>query len=59
MLLAALDATPWQLLDVAPLTLARADAVFDCTHLCLPGPMEAWSSLLLNRVIGGGASGGS
>jgi hypothetical protein len=52
MLLTALDATPWQLLDVAPLTLSRAGAVFDCTHLCLPGPMEVWSSLLLNRVVG-------
>jgi len=46
-----LNRTPWQLLDVAPLTLARADATFDCLHMCLPGVMDTWVSLLLNHCF--------
>ena len=35
-LLDLLDATPYVVFDVSPITLARADQTFDCGHNCLP-----------------------
>ena len=45
-----LDDTPFQLLDVAPLSLALANATFDCAHHCHPRDLDTWVSLLLNRL---------
>ena len=39
-----------QILDTSPMTLARADASFDGSHLCLPGPMDYWSRMLYYRI---------
>ena len=50
-LLKLLDSTPYQLLDVAPISLARADLTFDCTHDCLPGMQDTWASVLVQRMI--------
>ncbi|GAX14133.1 hypothetical protein FisN_8Hh028 [Fistulifera solaris] len=41
---------PFQILDTAPLMLARADASFDGTHFCLPGPHQLWSQMLYYRI---------
>ena len=46
-LLEALDSTDYALFDASPLTLSRRDATFDCSHFCLPGPMDTLSALLL------------
>ena len=46
-LLQALDSTDYALLDTSPLTLSRRDASFDCSHFCLPGPMDTMSALLI------------
>jgi hypothetical protein len=51
LVLKALDHTSYQLFDVAPLALARADTTFDCSHHCLPGDMDIWVSLLLARLF--------
>ncbi|GAX11942.1 hypothetical protein FisN_8Lh028 [Fistulifera solaris] len=40
----------FQILDTAPLMLARADASFDGTHFCLPGPHQLWSQMLYHRI---------
>mmetsp|Transcript_36857 Transcript_36857/g.89301 ORF Transcript_36857/g.89301 Transcript_36857/m.89301 type:complete len:481 (-) Transcript_36857:7941-9383(-) len=40
----------FNLLDVSPMMLARADASFDGSHFCLPGPMAHWSRLLYYRI---------
>jgi hypothetical protein len=39
-----------QILDTSPMTLARADASFDGSHMCLPGPMDYWSRMLYYRI---------
>lgn len=39
-----------QILDTAPMMLARADASFDGTHFCLPGPHQLWSQMLYHRM---------
>jgi hypothetical protein len=39
------------ILDTSSLTLARADATFDGSHMCLPGPMEYWSRMLYYRIF--------
>jgi hypothetical protein len=39
------------ILDTSSPTLARADATFDGSHLCLPGPMEHWSRMLYYRIF--------
>ena len=38
------------LLDISPMMLARADASFDGSHICLPGPMTHWSRMLYYRI---------
>jgi len=50
-LLKLLDSTPYQLLDVSPISLARADLTFDCSHDCLPGVQDTWASVLVQRMI--------
>jgi hypothetical protein len=40
-----------QILDVSPMMLARADATFDGSHFCLPGPMNWWSRMLYYRIL--------
>lgn len=40
----------FQILDTAPMMLARADASFDGTHFCLPGPHQFWSQMLYYRI---------
>jgi hypothetical protein len=39
------------ILDTSSLTLVRADATFDGSHMCLPGPMEYWSRMLYYRIF--------
>lgn len=39
------------ILDTSTLTLARADATYDLTHLYLPGPMEYWNRMLYYRIL--------
>jgi len=41
----------FQILDTSPLMLARGDATFDGSHICLPGPMEYWSRMLYHRIL--------
>jgi len=50
-LLELLDSTPYQVLDLAPISLARADLTFDCSHNCLPGVQDTWASVLAQRMI--------
>lgn len=38
------------ILDTSPMILARADASFDGSHFCLPGPMDYWSRMLYYRM---------
>lgn len=38
------------ILDTAPMMLPRADASFDGSHMCLPGPMQFWSQMLYYRI---------
>lgn len=45
-----------QILDTAPMMLARADASFDGTHFCLPGPHQFWSQMLYYRIEQNGDS---
>lgn len=40
----------FNVLDVSPMMLARADASFDGCHFCLPGPMAHWSRMLYYRI---------
>lgn len=40
----------FQILDTSPMMLARADATFDGSHFCLPGPMDYWSRMLYFRI---------
>ena len=51
LLLDELKTSPFQVLDVAPVHLARADATFDCTHVCLPGPVDTWVAMLFHRIF--------
>uniref|UniRef100_A0A0D9WNP0 Trichome birefringence-like N-terminal domain-containing protein n=1 Tax=Leersia perrieri TaxID=77586 RepID=A0A0D9WNP0_9ORYZ len=52
------------LLDVTPAMMTRADGhpgehhhrwkgknANDCLHLCLPGPIDTWSEMLLRRIV--------
>jgi hypothetical protein len=39
-----------RILDTSPMMLARADATFDGSHFCLPGPMESWSRMLYYQI---------
>ena len=39
-----------RVLDVAPPMLARADASFDGSHMCLPGPHTMWSKMLYAQI---------
>jgi hypothetical protein len=39
------------ILDTSPLMLSRADATFDGSHFCLPGPHEFWSRMLYYRIL--------
>jgi hypothetical protein len=41
----------FSIMDVAPLTLARADSTFDGSHFCMPGPMEEWTRMLFYRIL--------
>jgi hypothetical protein len=41
----------FSVLDVSPLMLARADASFDGSHFCMPGPMDQWSRMLYYRIL--------
>lgn len=38
-------------LDTSPMMLARADASFDGSHFCIPGPMMFWSRMLYSRML--------
>jgi len=50
-LLELIDASPYVVFDVSPITLARADQTFDCSHNCLPGVQDTWASLLFQQMI--------
>jgi hypothetical protein len=39
------------ILDTSPLVLSRADATYDGSHFCLPGPHEYWSRMLYYRIL--------
>jgi hypothetical protein len=41
----------FSVLDVPKLILARADASFDGTHFCMPGPINEWSRMLYYRIL--------
>jgi hypothetical protein len=41
----------FSIMDVSPLTLARADSTFDGSHFCMPGPIEEWTRMLLYRIV--------
>jgi hypothetical protein len=41
----------FSILDVSPLTLARADSTFDGSHFCMPGPIEEWTRMLFYRIV--------
>jgi hypothetical protein len=41
----------FSIMDVSPLTLARADSTFDGTHFCMPGPIEEWTRMLFYRIV--------
>lgn len=43
--------TPFGILDTAPMTLSRADATYDGSHFCLPGPQGWWSKMFYKRII--------
>ncbi|KAL3924737.1 MAG: hypothetical protein SGILL_000864 [Bacillariaceae sp.] len=38
------------ILDTSPMMLARADATYDGSHFCLPGPVDYWSRMLFYRI---------
>jgi len=40
----------FNVLDVSPMMLARADASFDGMHFCLPGPMKDWTRMLYYQI---------
>ena len=40
----------FRILDTSPMMLARADACFDGSHFCLPGPMDSWSRMLYYQM---------
>ena len=40
----------FSVLDISPMTLSRADATYDGTHLCLPGLHESWSEMLFYKL---------
>jgi hypothetical protein len=39
------------ILDVSPITLARADSTFDGSHFSMPGPIEEWTRMLFYRIL--------
>jgi hypothetical protein len=39
------------IMDIAPMSLARADATFDGAHFCMPGFFEWWTRVLLFKVL--------
>jgi hypothetical protein len=41
----------FSVMDVSPLTLARADSTLDGSHFCMPGPMEEWTRMLFYRIV--------
>jgi hypothetical protein len=41
----------FSIMDVSPLTLARADFSFDGVHFCMPGPIEEWTRMLFHRIV--------
>jgi hypothetical protein len=41
----------FSIMDVSPLTLARADSTFDGSHFCMPGPLEEWTRMLFYRIV--------
>lgn len=41
----------YEILDISPLMLSRADATSDGSHFCLPGPLEFWSRMLYYRIL--------
>jgi hypothetical protein len=41
----------FRIMDVSPLTLARADSTFDGSHFCMPGPIEEWTRMLFYRIV--------
>jgi hypothetical protein len=46
-----LNQSNYGILDTSPLMLSRADATFDGSHFCLPGPHEFWSRMLYYRIL--------
>jgi hypothetical protein len=40
----------FSIMDVSPLTLARADSTLDGSHF-MPGPMEEWTRMLFYRIV--------
>jgi hypothetical protein len=42
---------PYKILDVYPVSISRSDATYDCSHYCLPGPIDTWSSIFLNKLV--------
>jgi hypothetical protein len=44
----------FSIMDIAPLTLARADSTSDATHFCMPGPIEEWTRMLFYRIVQNG-----
>jgi len=40
----------FRILDTSPMMLSRADASFDGSHFCLPGPMDFWSRMLYYQM---------
>lgn len=58
-LLEILRASPYQLFDIAPITLSRSDTTFDCSHDCLPGVQDTWASILFQRLINMQLEGGA
>jgi hypothetical protein len=41
----------YQILDISPLMLSRADATADGCHFCVPGPVEFWGQMLFYRIL--------
>ena len=39
-----------KILDTSPMMLARGDASFDGSHICIPGPMTYWSRMLYYQI---------
>ena len=40
----------FKILDTSPMMLARGDASFDGSHICIPGPMTYWSRMLYYQI---------